>query len=157
MKLQTLSLIFLLVAFWLLNSGHYTPMILSLGAISIALVIMIARRMNVVDEESQPLHLTANIPLYYAWLLKELLLSNVEVVARIWRGNNSINPAVATIRINQNSDMGRVIYANSITLTPGTVTTDVRRESITVHALDRRSIDALNSGEMAARVKRLEQ
>lgn len=157
MKLQTLSLIFLLVIFWLLNSGHYTPMVLSLGAVSIALVTTISRRMNVVDEESQPLHLTASIPAYYAWLLKELVLSNVDVVARIWRGSESINPAVAIIRINQNSDMSRVIYANSITLTPGTVTTDVSRESITVHALDRRSIDALNTGEMAARVKRLEQ
>lgn len=156
MKLQTISLGFLLVIFWLLNSGHYTPLIMSLGAISIALVILIARRMNVVDEESQPLHLTRSIPAYYAWLLKELIVSNIDVVARIWRGGDSINPAVATIRINQHSDMGRVIYANSITLTPGTVTTDVRRDSITVHALNRSSIDALNSGEMAARVKRLE-
>lgn len=156
MKLPTISLGILLVIFWLLNSGHYTPMIMSLGAASIALVIVIARRMNVVDEESQPLHLTTGIPAYYAWLLKELIISNIDVVARIWRGTDSINPVVATIRINQNSDMGRVIYANSITLTPGTVTTDVRRDSITVHALNSSSIDTLNTGEMAARVKRLE-
>ena len=156
MKLQTISLGLLLVVFWLLNSGHYTPLIMSLGAISIVLVIVIAQRMNVVDEESQPWHLTSSIPAYYLWLFKELVISNIDVVARIWRGNNSINPVVGTIRIDQSSDMSRVIYANSITLTPGTVTTDVRRDSITVHALNSSSIDTLNGGEMALRIKRLE-
>ncbi|MDP1932658.1 MAG: Na+/H+ antiporter subunit E [Gammaproteobacteria bacterium] len=157
MKIQTFSLGILLVIFWLLNSGHYTPMILSLGAVSIALVIMIARRMKVVDDESQPLHLAASIPAYYLWLLKELVLSNVDVVTRIWRGAGSISPAMATIRINQTNDMNRVIYANSITLTPGTVTTEVSRDSITVHALSSSSIDALNTGEMEARIRRLDR
>ena len=155
MTLQTLSLGILLVIFWLLNSGHYTPMMLSMGAVSIVLVIMIARRMNVVDEESQPLHLAVSIPGYYLWLLKELVVSNVDVVTRIWRGADSLSPAMATIRIDQTSDLNRVIYANSITLTPGTVTTDVNNDSITVHALSRSSIDALNSGAMAERVRRL--
>lgn len=156
MKLQTVSLGVLLVIFWLLNSGHYTPMILSFGALSIVLVTVIAKRMNVIDEESLPLHLTTSIPAYYLWLFKELIVSNVDVVARIWRGESSISPAMAVIRIDHVSDLGRVIYANSITLTPGTFTTDVSANTITVHALCGNSITTLNNGEMAARIKRME-
>lgn len=155
MKIQTLSLTLLLTIFWLLNSGHYTPLILGLGVASIALVIVIANRMNVVDEESVPFHLSREIPAYYLWLLKELVISNMQVVQRIWRTGTPLNPAVETLDIAQDNDMGRVILANSITLTPGTITTSITEKSITVHALDRSSIDELRNGEMGARIRRL--
>lgn len=155
MKTQTLSLILLLVIFWLVNSGHYTPLIMGFGLASIILVVAIAQRMKVVDEESVPFHLMRELPRYYLWLLKELAISNLQVVRRIWLFSTKLDPAVATIDITQSSDMGRVILANSISLTPGTITTAVTAESITVHALDRSSIEALRSGEMGARIRRL--
>lgn len=155
MKIQTLSLILLLVLFWLVNSGHYTPLLLGLGLASITLVVVVAKRMNVVDEESVPFHLTGELPAYYSWLLKELVISNFQVVRSIWLSSAKLNPAMETIDISQNSDMGRVILANSISLTPGTITTAVTAQSITVHALDFSSIDALRSGEMGARIRRL--
>lgn len=155
MKTQTLSLVLLLVVFWLVNSGHYTPLILGLGLASIILVVVVARRMNVVDKESLPFHLTRELPSYYLWLLKELLISNFQVVRSIWHFNSKLNPAMEKIDIKQNSDMGRVILANSISLTPGTITTAVTAESITVHALDRSSIEALKTGDMGARIRRM--
>ena len=155
MKTQTLGLVILLAIFWLVNSGHYTSLILGLGAASIALVVIIAKRMNVVDEESIPFHLSRELPAYYLWLLKELAISNYQVVRRIWQFGMKLDPAIEAIDITQNSDMGRVILANSISLTPGTITTSVTAESITVHALDRSSIVALKSGDMGARIRRL--
>lgn len=155
MKIQTISLTLLLVLFWLVNSGHYTPLILGLGALSIALVVFIASRMKVVDEESVPFHLSREIPSYYLWLLKELVISNLQVVQKIWRSSGTLNPAVETLPISQDNDMGRVILANSITLTPGTITTAVTAQSITIHALDYSSIVALKDGEMGARIRRL--
>jgi multicomponent Na+:H+ antiporter subunit E len=86
MKIHTLSLSLLLVMFWLLNSGLFKPLIFMMGGASVVLVLYIAARMNVIDEESQPLHLTKSIPAYYLWLLKELVVSNVQVVATIWKG-----------------------------------------------------------------------
>lgn len=156
MKIQTLSLAVLLVVFWLLNSGLFKPLIFILGAISIVLVLIISSRMKVIDEESQPLHLTRNIPGYYLWLLKELVTSNIKVVSTIWQGNLQLQPALATIKMDHLSDMGKVIYANSISLTPGTVTTDVTENSITVHALDHSSISDIKSGELEARVRKLD-
>lgn len=156
MKIQTLSLTLLLIIFWLLNSGLFKPLIFILGAVSVVLVLFISSRMKVIDEESQPLHLTKNIPAYYAWLFKELVMSNIKVVSTIWQGRLQLQPALTTIKMNHLSDMGKVIYANSISLTPGTVTTDVTENSITVHALDKRSITDIQSGAMEARVRKLD-
>ena len=153
---HTISLFLTLAAFWLLNSGHYTLLILSLGLISIALVLYIAHRMDMVDHESQPLHLTLRLPAYHLWLVKEVILSNISVVKHIWLGNESISPTLATIKASQKTDMGKVIYANSITLTPGTVAVDLAGDQIMVHALLREDIEALEAGEMDRRVSELE-
>ena len=153
---HTIILSLTLAAFWLLNSGHNTPLILSLGAASIVLVLYIAHRMDVVDHESQPVHLTLKLPGYYMWLFKALVLANISVVKHIWLGNKTISPTLTTIWASQKTDIGKVIYASSITLTPGTVAVDVVGDRILVHALLRKNIDALKLGDMDRRVSLLE-
>lgn len=153
---HTISLTLMLAALWLLNSGHYTPLIIALGIVSILLVIIIVHMMDVVDHESQPIHLTQRLPAYWAWLAKELVLSNIDVVKRIWKGNDSIYPTIGTLKISQKTDIGRVIYANSITLTPGTITIDLEDDTIVVHALTQEGLQALEAGEMDRRVTALE-
>lgn len=145
-----------LAIFWLLNSSHKSLLILSLGAASIALVLYISHKMDVVDQESQPLHLTAKLPGYYSWLVKEIILANVSVVKHIWLGNKTISPTLATLKASQKTDIGKVIYATSITLTPGTVAVNVVGDRIIVHALLSENIDALKTGEMDRRVSMLE-
>ncbi|MEE8365124.1 MAG: Na+/H+ antiporter subunit E [Gammaproteobacteria bacterium] len=153
---HTISLSLALAAFWLLNSGHYTPLILSLAVISIAVVLYIAHRMDVVDHESQPLHLTLKLPGYFLWLTKKIILANISVVKHIWLGNETISPTVTIMKASQKTDIGKVIYANSITLTPGTVAVNLVGDQIMVHALLRENIEALQTGEMDRRVSRLE-
>lgn len=153
---HTIMLSLTLAAFWLANSGHDTALLLSLGALSIALVVYIAHRMDVVDHEAQPLHLTLKLPVYYGWLIKEIFLANLAVVKHIWLGNKSISPTFATITASQETDIGKVIYANSITLTPGTVTVDMEGDQFLVHALLSDSIKELEAGEMDRRVTQLE-
>lgn len=150
------SLFLLLAAFWLLNSGHNTFQILSLGLLSIIFVVFIAHRMDVVDDESQPLHLTVRMPAYHLWLAKEVILANIDVVKRIWRGNSSISPVLVTLKASQKTEIGKVIYASSITLTPGTVTVNLEGGRITVHALTREAVTELRSGYMDRLVSRLE-
>ena len=153
---HTILLSLSLAVFWLLNSGHYTSLILFLGAASIVIVLYIVHRMDVVDHESQPVHLTLIIPGYYIWLIKEIIISNILVVKHIWLGNKSISPVFKTITVSQKTDMGKVIYANSITLTPGTVTVSVDGDKFLVHALLQESIKDLEAGEMDRRVSQLE-
>ena len=153
---HSISLSLTLGAFWLLNSDHYTPLILSLGVVSVAFVVYLAHRMDVVDHESQPVLLTTSLPGYYLWLVKEIVLANISVVKHVWLGNHTISPTLATLKASQITDMGRVIYATSITLTPGTVAVDLAGDQIVVHALLRENIEALEAGEMDRRVKLLE-
>ena len=153
---HTIFLSLSLAVFWLLNSGHYTALMLSLGAISIALVLYIAHRMDVVDHESQPLHLTLKLPGFSAWLTKEIILANFLVVKHIWLGNKTISPTLKTIKASQKTDIGKVIYANSITMTPGTVTVSLEGDQFMVHALLKESIEELEAGEMDRRVTQLE-
>jgi len=153
---HTISLTLTLGAFWLLNSDYYTPLILTLGVASITFVIYIAHRMDVVDHESQPVHLTAKLPGYYVWLGKEIILANISVVKHVWLGNRTISPTLATLKASQKTDMGKVIYATSITLTPGTVAVDLVDDQIVVHSLLRENIQALAAGEMDRRVRLLE-
>jgi multicomponent Na+:H+ antiporter subunit E len=153
---HTFFLSLTLAMFWVLNSGHNTALMLLLGIISIAIVLYIAHRMDVVDHEAQPVHLTHKLPAYYTWLIKEIVLANILVVKHIWLGNKTISPVITTIKSSQKTDIGKVIYANSITLTPGTVTLELEGDQLMVHALLRESIKDLESGEMDRRVTQLE-
>ncbi len=154
---HTLSLFITLSVFWLLNSGHYSLLILSLGFASIVLILFIAYKMDVIDQESQPLHLSPDIFGYLAWLVKEIVKANITVVKHIWLGKQSISPTLKKINISQQTDMGKVIYANSITLTPGTVAIDLTENEIIVHALLVKDIESLEAGEMDHRVTLLER
>lgn len=154
---HVISLFSNLAAFWLLISGHYTVLILLLGLAAIVLVLVIAHQMDVIDQESQPIYLTRNIFGYYFWLIKEIIQSNISVVKHIWLGKKSISPTLKKIKIGQKTDMGKVIYANSITLSPGTVAIDVLDDEIIVHALLFKDIETLKTGEMSRRVSLLER
>jgi multicomponent Na+:H+ antiporter subunit E len=148
---------FFLALFWLFNSGHYTPLLLSLGLVSIVFVLYISSRMDVIDNESQPLHsLSTRLPGYWCWLAKEIVVANMDVVTHIWRKRLTINPVQVQLKASQATDMGKVIYANSITLTPGTITVDLRDDILTVHALAHKQMKDLLNGDMDQRVSRLE-
>ena len=154
---HTVALSVVLATIWLVNSGHYSPLLLSLGAGSVAFVVYLSRQMDLIDGESQPLHIASGFGSYLFWLLGQLVRSNIDVLVRIWRGASAINPVVATLPIRQSSDLGRVIVANSITLTPGTIAVAVQRDSVTVHALSQEGIEALATGDMDRRVSELER
>jgi len=153
-----LSTFVVLVIFWLGNSGHYSYLLLALGLGSILFVIFVAHRMNVIDHESQPFYILGRkLPGYYLWLIRKLVESNIDVVKRVWLGNSSISPSQATLPMTLKTPMAKVVYANSITLTPGTVAIDLGEQTIFVHALTLEAIEELERGEMHNRVAQLER
>lgn len=152
----TISLIIVLSLIWIGNSGFYNAMLLSFGAVSVLFVVFVAHRLDIVDEESQPLQISRRIFAFWMWLLKEIVQSNIQVIKRIWLGPKSISPVVMQLKMSQQTDMGKTIYGNSVTLTPGTVTLDIEDDVMTVYALTYDSIQYLQGGEMDRRVKRLE-
>ena len=146
-----------LFGIWLLLSGHYTPLLISFGVVSCLLVVLLSRRMNIVDEEGVPVELGLRPFIYYApWLLKEIVLANIDVARRILDPRLPIRPTLVRVRASQKGDLGRVIYANSITLTPGTVSVDMEGDQITVHVLSYEGAAEDMSGEMDRRISKLE-
>ena len=141
---------------WLLLSGVYQPLWFILGAISCAICVGIALRMEVVDRETYPVHLSVILPRYWLWLFKEIVLANIDVTKRILAPNLPINPQLFRVKATQHNELGKVIYANSITLTPGTVTVDIDGDEFLVHALSDATKDDLETGEMDRRVTGLE-
>ena len=154
--LQIISLAVILSMLWLLLSGHYNPLLLSLGFASVVMTLVVSARMNVVDREGHPVHLALRGLLYWPWLIKEIVIANVDVAKAILGVTDDIRPSLFTIKASQQSDLGRTIYANSITLTPGTVTIGMDGDELTIHALTPGARDGLATGDMDRRVTAVE-
>ena len=126
-----------LFVIWLLWSGHYTLLLLSLGTFSCLLVVVLVRRMEVFEPERQHIHLLLPLPLYWPWVLWMIVVANLNIAWLVLHPKLRIAPQVLKVKASQKSELGRVIYANSITLTPGTVVLDMEGDTITVHTLTR--------------------
>lgn len=143
------SLTLTLFILWLLLSGHYNVLLISLGLLSSLLTVVLALRMDVIDHESHPLHLRRQLPRYWVFLSREVILANLDVVRRILTPGKSFSPQLRQLPLPQKTALGQVIYANSITLTPGTVTVQLGIDSIRIHALSREAAEDLQTGRMA--------
>lgn len=151
-----LSLAGTLAVLWMLLSGHTEPLLLGLGAVSVLLVGFLAHRMDVSDHEGHPLHLGLRAIPYWLWLAVEICKANVDVARRILRPGRHISPVMLRVRATQTTDVGRVLFANSITLTPGTVSMHVDGEWIEVHALTREGAEGVLGGDMDRRASAVE-
>jgi len=143
----------LLFLFWISLSGHLEPLLLGLGVASVALTVFLSHRMNVIDHESYPLHLSSRLPGFFVYLFREIVKANIDVVTRIlsWK-ETPISPQMIEIPQSQKTDLGAVIYANSITLTPGTVTITLSKDNLTVHALSKEAASELAKGTLSEEI-----
>lgn len=146
----------LLYVAWLGWSGHTEPLLLVFGALSCLVALGLSLRMKIVDRESHPYHLGLRPLRYLPWLLKEIVKANLAVARIILDPKLPINPHLIRVHPSQKTPVGQVSYANSITLTPGTITLDVRDGTILVHALTEKAAAGLAGGEMDRRVTRME-
>ena len=146
----------ILFGFWLLLSGHDTPLLLSFGVLSCVLVVYLSMRMEVVDDEGVPLQALGRVMLYLPWLLKEIFVANITVAKVILTPGLPISPRMVVFHGTQRTDVGRALYANSITLTPGTITTGVEGQDYQVHALLGADLDPADQAQMDARCTRAE-
>lgn len=141
---------------WLVWSGHTDPLLLGFGLFSCLLVLWLTARMHILDEESQFYATAIRSIAYLPWLAKEIAKSNVAVARLILSREPALASQLIRVEPDQRSAVGQVIFANSITLTPGTVTLDMRDRRLLVHALTDAAAYDLTQGEMNRRVRRLE-
>ena len=142
----------LLSAFWLMLSGHWDVRLLLLGLLSVVVTVWMARRMGIDDAEGLPVQQLPRLIAYLPWLARAVVASNIDVARRVVTPSLPIEPVTVRVHADQKTAVGRVVYANSITLTPGTITLEVEENSIEVHALTGEGARDLCTNEMGRRV-----
>ena len=150
--IRKLGLAIVLFIFWLLLSGIYQPLIISFGIASSLLVAWIAHRMDLADHEGFPIHLGPKALTYWPWLIWEIIKANIDVAIIIVKPRLQITPTMFKSQASQKTEVGQVSYANSITLTPGTISVGVADGMVEVHALTSYSADDVITGRMDKRV-----
>ena len=147
-----------LVVLWLLMSGLYKTLILVFGLGSVLLVMFFMKRMSEKDGYEVEINLKiADTLKYLFWLIVEVAKCNVAVVKLLLARNVKISQEFVEIPVSTKNDLAQVIFANSITLTPGTVTVETEDNSLLVHVLNLDNNTESELGNMGHRVSNLEK
>jgi multicomponent Na+:H+ antiporter subunit E len=154
---SVLLLLITLMICWLLWSGLYKPLLMGLGVFSCVLSVYLANRMGVFRHHQGLLKLLPRLPGYWLWLLKEIVVSSLDVAKLILKPSMPISPTVVVLTAENKTDVGQVIFGNSITLSPGTVTLDLHEGQVLIHCLSSDSAKELEKGEANRRAAALEK
>lgn len=143
-----------LLAFWLLLSGHYTPWLIGAGIVASLAIAGLGARAGYGDAEGFPIDRLPAALFYWVWLLKEIGKSGLSVARIILNPRLAISPRLVRLPLRTRTPVGATTYANSITLTPGTVTVEIdpRRGELVAHALTSAAAEDLATGGMERRV-----
>ena len=143
-----------LFAYWLLLSGHYTLWLMGSGAVLSVLVVGFCLFKGITDEEGFPIEKLPRALVYWPWLGWQMVLSALNVARLILHPRLPISPTMVKVDAQQKSAVGLTIYANSITLTPGTISVEVseRGKAIWVHAITKENAAGFADDEMNRRV-----
>ncbi|MQA97446.1 MAG: cation transporter [Streptosporangiales bacterium] len=141
--------------FWLLLSGRYEPLTLALGTLSVAAVCWLTWRAGLAHQ-SLRLAFVLRLPRYFLWLSGQVLVSAYGVARKVWSPRLVLRPVVESTPAADLPELSQVVYANSITLTPGTLSLDVDEDAIKVHSLEQAGVEELRQGRMLSRARRTE-
>lgn len=155
---RTLVLTAALAGLWLLLSGYFDkPLLLIFGAGSVLLCVFLAARANVLDHEGVPSGLMPGVFLYWWWLFVEIGKANLLVARHALAIEPKLSPKLLQVVSPTRTNAGLATFANSITLTPGTVTVDLEPGYMVVHALTEAFADEAAIDDMGKRVAALER
>ncbi len=144
--------------FWIILNGKLTVEIAIIGLILSGIIYaFVCIFMNYSIQKD--IALLRMLPLYLhymAYLLFEILISNVKTIKMLTTSKYEIEPAVVLFEVDLKSTLNRVLLANSITLTPGTITLSLEGPFITVHAIDKDFLDGIEESKFIQLLRRIE-
>lgn len=152
--LSGIATFLIMFVFWVILSGMFDAFHLTLGLISCAIVAVLSRKLLFFGSTNQPwIRQTLGLLCYLPWLFWAIILSCIDVARVVLhpRMLDLIDPRIIHFRTQLKSDLSRVTFAQSITLTPGTITVFTNHDEFTVHALTKDAADGL-PGEMEERI-----
>lgn len=151
-------LVLALAGLWLLLSGYFdVPLLLFFGVVSVLFSAWLAKRAGVLDDDSVPMGLMPRILGYWIWLGAEIGKANLIVMRQALAIEPKLSPKLFTAPNPPKSSVGKATFANSITLTPGTVSIDLRENEILVHGLTEELCDVAAITDMGERVAKAER
>jgi multicomponent Na+:H+ antiporter subunit E len=154
-NLSRLITFVLLLVFWIVFSGKFDAFHFGLGILSCAVVALVSHGLLFSNiGADRKLAMTGRFLLYLPWLIYQVILANLHV-AKLVLSPGGIHPRVVEIKTKLKSDLSMVTFANSITLTPGTITMDIADGTFYVHAISQKVADDLLSGDMENRVAKI--
>lgn len=143
-----------LAATWLIWSGLYKPLLLSLGILSVGLTLWLSVRMHLHRKAVFALDLAPRLVFFWAGLLADIVKSNLVVARIVLDPRLPIKPTLVKLEPRLRGQVGRATLANSITLTPSTVTLDAHRGVFLVHCLTEESAREICEGGLGERLQR---
>ena len=149
--MQRVVVFLVMLAFWLILSGHYDALHIGAGVVCAALVARISSDLFTFGTGARSSFRIGRFALYVPWLLWEILQASLHVTSLVlWPGG--IRSRVIRFRTHLQNEVAKVVLGNSITLTPGTVTVDIEGDLFTVHALSDTAAESVLDGDMERRV-----
>jgi len=161
---HSLILFILLFVFWLVLSGHFELKYILIGLVTCMAAIIVTRPLMHLKTGEDREYMAYDLPYlkliaYIPWLLWQIVLANIDVALRVLNPALPIEPQIITFKKEMHSPVAYLTLANSITLTPGTITIDVQDGTFTVHALSKKAAEGLvpeeGEGEMPLKVAKI--
>ena len=144
---------------WVIFNGRLTMEIALFGlAVSVLVFWFICKFMDYSLEKERMLY--KKFPLfcrYVLLLVKEIIKANMAVCHLILTRREVVEPVIVKVHTNLKTEVARVILANSITLTPGTITCGVGEDLFCVHALDGRFAGGMDESVFVTEIRKLEE
>jgi len=147
MKLKnTIIAFFLLLVTWLLLNEKYNTETIGIGGVvSLTITFIFCRKCDIFSEMNLSLKGIAYFIAYIFVFLAELIKSNIDIAVKVLTPSLPINPGIVEVHTKLKSKLGRLILANSITLTPGTLSVKIDNEKLFIHCVNIKNTDIKNA------------
>ena len=137
----------ILIVVWLLLSGMYEPLMLTFGAFSVLISLWLTKRMLRIDQEQYTFFVTISLVKFLFKLFYKIILSNIDVTLRVL-GIRPVQSTFITIDMPYDNDVAKVVYANAITLTPGSASIALSDQTLLVHTISEQGAQDLADGDI---------
>ena len=152
-----ISIFLLLFGIWIVFSGQFDAFHLALGLISTALVTAISSNFFFADRSRGTrtrIREIIRLPWYLCWMLYQILLSNLHILKLALSPGDlpEVQPRLVRIKTELKTDFAKWFLANSITLTPGTITIDIEGDELLIHSISEATTTGVKDDAMQRKI-----